>query len=162
MVITASEIQGMINMEGLIVMPFHPTHIGRIEMNRFDQHIADTLPDFQARLETIHHARTAWTIFYRREPALVMGMEYRFPTNYEAWLIPGTLSTQRGTLLSRGARRFFDKIGNRLNLRRMQIVVNVHNETAIRWAEFLKFKHEGRMSQYGPEGDDYHMYARTY
>jgi len=113
-------------------------------------------------LEALHQQKCAWTLFYEKEPALVMGLEYKFPAVYEAWLIPGEKCYEHGALLSRGARRFFDRIQTRLNLRRIQIVVNVHHETAIRWAEFLKFTREGRMTKYGPEGDDYYMYARIY
>ena len=145
-----------------MVLPFHTKHASQIEVNDFDSRIFNALPDLHTRFQILTEQRCGWTIFYRREPALIMGIEYKYPTNYEAWLVPGSIATQHGALLSRGARRFFNKIGNRLNLRRMQIVVNVHHETAIRWAEFLKFKREGLMSQYGPEGDDYYMYARIY
>lgn len=162
MVITAAAVQTMINMRGLIALPFHPTHMNRVVLNASDRRIFESLPDWDVRLKVLHETKTAWTLFYERQPALVMGLEYKFPTNYEAWLIPGPKSYEHPALLSRGARRFFDKIGERLNLRRMQIVVNVHHKDAIRWAEFLQFKREGRMIQYGPEGDDYYMYARTY
>ena len=160
--VTASEIQGMCNVPGLVVLPFQPKHMDRIIINDVDRRIFNSLPDMQARLQAITEQRCAWTLFYKYEPALVMGMEYKYPTNYEAWIVPSDVAIKHGTILSRGARRFFDKIGKRLNLRRMQIVVNVNHEAAIRWAEFLKFKREGLMSQYGPEGDDYYMYARIY
>ena len=149
-------------MKGLIALPFHPSHMDRVVLNNADRRIFESLPDWNTRLQLLHQTRTAWTLFYEREPALVMGLEYKFPTNYEAWLIPGEKAYEHGALLSRGARRFFDKIPNRLNLRRLQIVVNVHHEAAIRWAEFLKFEREGPMVKYGPEGDDYYMYARIY
>jgi len=160
--VTASEVQGMVEVPHIIALPFHPTHIKRIRLNKFDQEIFAQLPDLQTRLEFISEQRCAWTLFYNREPALVMGLEYKYETNYEAWLIPGIPCYEHGTLLSRGAKRFFDKIGSRLNLRRMQIVVNVHHKAAVRWAEFLRFNREGVMAKYGPEGADYYMYARTY
>jgi len=162
MVITAAEVQGMVNMDRLVALPFHPSHMHRVVQNPIDKQVFDSLPDLDHRLQHIHECRCAWTLFYKSEPALVMGLEYKFPTNYEAWIVPGKLSIEHGTLLSRGARRFFDKIGPKLGLRRMQIVVNVHHEDAVRWAKFLKFKREGVMTSYGPEGADYYMYARTY
>lgn len=160
--VTASEVQGMIGMERLIVMPFHPSHMDRIEPNDFDLAVFASLPNLQDRLQQIQQLRCAWTLFYKHQPALVMGLDHKWPTNYEAWIIPGKISLQHGTLLSRGARRFFDKIPVKLGLRRLQIVVNVEREAAVRWAEFLKFKREGVMAKYGPEGADYYMYARTY
>lgn len=162
MVITASEVQGMVNMQRLIALPFHPTHMDRVVQNPIDRQVFDSLPDLPQRLHHIQQSRCAWTLFYKSEPALVMGLEYKFPTCYEAWIVPGEVSIRHGALLSRGARRFFDKIGPKLGLLRMQIVVNVHHEAAVQWAEFLKFKREGVMAKYGPEGADYYMYARTY
>lgn len=160
--VTASEVQAMVNMPGLVAMPFHPTHLDRVQANDFDLAVFASLPDLSQRLEMIKEQRCAWTLFYKHQPALVMGLEYKWPTNYEAWIVPGKLSIEHGALLSRGARRFFDKIGPKLGLLRMQIVVNVEREAAVRWAEFLKFKREGVMAHYGPEGADYYMYARTY
>lgn len=162
MVITAAEVQGMVNMKGLVALPFHPSHMSRVVCNEQDRQVFDALPDFETRLQVMHQSRTAWTLFYKHQPALVMGLEYKWPTNYETWIVPGEVSLRHGALLSRGARRFFDKIPAKLGLLRLQIVVNVEHETAVRWAEFLKFKREGVMAKYGPEGADYYMYARTY
>ena len=162
MVITASERQGAIGINGLVVLPFHPSHMDRVVTNEQDRRAFDALPDLAQRLEMLRVNRCAWTMFYKHEPALVTGFEYKWPTNYEAWLVPGKVSLQHGALLSRGARRFFDKIPPKLGLLRLQIVVNVEHETAVQWAEFLKFKCEGVMTKYGPEGADYYMYARTY
>mgnify|MGYP003671506105 CR=1 FL=1 len=72
------------------------------------------------------------------------------------------LSVEHGTILTRAARRLFVKLGPHLNLRRLQIVVDVNREKAVQWADFLGFKREGVMKRYGPEGHDYYMYARIY
>lgn len=162
MVVTASEIHGMIALPGATVMPFHPSHVDRIGLNKFDQQIFSALPDLKTRLQLVHQQRCGWTVFYKGKPALVMGLEYKFPTNYEAWMLTGQVAKSNRFALTRGAKRFFDRIGPRLNLRRMQIVVNVHHKAAVQWAEFLGFALEGTMTNYGPEGSDYYMYARTY
>jgi hypothetical protein len=160
--VTASEVQSMINMERLVALPFHPSHMDRLQANNFDLAVFASLPDLPQRLALLQEQRCAWTLFYKHEPAVCMGLEYKWPTNYEAWLVPGKVSVEHGALLTRGAKRFFDNIGPKLDLLRMQIVVNVEREAAVRWAEFLKFEREGVMTKYGPEGADYYMYARTY
>lgn len=160
--VTASEIQRMINMRHLVILPFAPGHMNQIGLSRDDVQMFAAIPDFDDRLEHVAQQKTAWTIFYKGDPALVMGLEYKWDTNYEAWLVPGKLAIEHGSHLSRGARRFFDKIGAKLGLRRMQIVVCVDREKAVQWARFLKFEREGLMRSYGPEGKDYYMYARLY
>mgnify|MGYP005997854817 FL=1 len=160
--VTASEVQAMCNVRGVVALPFHPTHMDRVACNPVDRRVFDSLPDLDERLQFIAHHKCAWTLFYEDEPALVVGLEYKFPTCYEAWLVPGAKCYEHGTLLCRGAKRFFDKIGPKLGLLRLQIVVNVDHERAVRWADFLRFDREGVMAKYGPEGADYYMYARTY
>lgn len=160
--VTAAEIQKMINMRHLVVLPFVPEHMEQIGISGDDRNMFAAIPDMQERLEFVAQQKTAWTIFYKSQPALVMGLEYKWQTNYEAWLVPGKLSIEHGSLLSRGAKRFFDKIGSKLGLRRMQIVVCVDREKAVQWARFLRFEREGLMRCYGPEGKDYYMYARIY
>ena len=160
--VSAAEIQRMINMRNLVILPFVPEHMEQIQYSPQDMQMFAEIPDIGDRLQHVAQAKTAWTIFYQGKPALVMGLEYKWDTNYEAWLVPGRLSIEHGSHLSRGARRFFDKIGARLGLRRMQIVVCVDREKAVQWAKFLKFEREGLMRCYGPEGKDYYMYARLY
>jgi hypothetical protein len=160
--VTAQEMQELVGMRGLVFMPFSSNHLDRLQLNDPDIRVLRCFPDLDERLHFIESSKMAWTIFYDGKPALSYGFEYKWDGMLEAWLLPGRVSITHGTLLSRGSRRLFDKIGPHLNLRRLQIVVDVTREPAVRWAEFLKFKREGVMQKYGPEGNDYYMYARTY
>lgn len=160
--VTCDELTRMINMHDLIVLPFHPSHIDRVGPSADDIELFANIPNMEHRFQTVADNKTGWTMFYQMQPALCMGLELKWPTNAEAWLVPGKVAFEHGTLLCRGARRFFDKIGPHLGLLRMQIVVSVRRDYAIQWAKFLKFKEEGRMIAYGPDGSDYIMYARTY
>ncbi len=154
--------QMMVSMKGLIFLPFSSIHLESLNLGEVDIQLLDNIDSLQERILGLEQHRCAWTIFYNGKPALSYGFEWKFTGNMEAWILPGRLSIEHGTLLSRGARRLFDKIGPYLGLRRLQIVVDVEREAAVRWAEFLKFEREGVMKKYGPEGHDYYMYARTY
>ena len=160
--VTCDELTHMVNMRDLIVLPFHPSHINRVQPSDDDIELFSHIANMDERFETVAANKTGWTMFYKRQPALCFGLEHKFATNAEAWMVPGPLSIEHGTLLCRGARRFFDRIGPHLGLLRVQIVVSVRREYAIQWAKFLKFKEEGRMTAYGPDGSDYIMYARIY
>jgi len=154
--------QDMVNMDGLIFLPFSSSHLERIGLAKEDQVVFESLRDIDERLGSIEESGCAWTIFYQGNPALCYGFEYKWDGVIEAWLLPGSVSLRHGVLLSRGARRLFDKIGPYLGLHRLQIVVDVNREKAVQWARFLKFEREGLMRRYGPEGHDYYMYARLY
>lgn len=160
--VTASEVQGMVKVDGITVMPFHPSHMDRVVKTQREMEVFDAMPDFRQRLEVLRQNKTAWTFFYKYEPSIIMGIEHKWDTNAEIWMVTGNFAGKHGAILSRGAKRLIDQIGSRLDLLRLQAVVNVDHEKAVRWAEFLGFEREGLMSKYGPEGADYYMYSRTY
>ena len=45
-------------------------------------------------------------------------------------------------------------------LRRLQAVVQADWDEAVRFVEFLRFKREGLLRGYGPDGSDHYVYAR--
>lgn len=48
-----------------------------------------------------------------------------------------------------------------LCLHRSQITVKSADVKAVRWARALGFKNEGTLKNYGPDGSDFYMMART-
>ncbi len=46
-------------------------------------------------------------------------------------------------------------------LRRIEATTEVDFEEGCRWLELLGFQREGRMSKYGPDGEDHYLYAWT-
>lgn len=160
--VTAIEVTRMFGVRGAVALPFHPSHLSRLEVDRVAEAEFMSLDNLKHRAEEVAEAKIAWTVFHDLNPALCFGITPYWPGMAEAWMIPSQYALDRGLRLTRGARRFFDTIGPVLDLRRLQIVVCVDREKAVSWAEFLQFQREGLMRKYGPEGSDYYMYARTY
>lgn len=48
-----------------------------------------------------------------------------------------------------------------LKTRRTQVTIRAGYPFLIKWIELLGFEREGLMRKFGPEGDDYYLYARV-
>ena len=152
----------MLGNNELIVLPFNRTHIDRLHLSDDDMTLFETMGNPEDYFQAMQESDAAWTVFYKQNPIVSFGFEMKWQGNAEAWMLPGKTAINNPHILTRGARRFFDRIGPKLNLRRMQIVVSSERKHAIQWARFLKFREEGLMKAYGPDGFDYFMFARNY
>ena len=160
--VKASTLQWLVNSNDLLFLPFSTNHIERLNLGDVDVDLLEAQLNPQERLLSVEGRDCAWTAYYQGQPAMSFGFDYKWPGVIEVWMLPGKLAIEHGTILTRAARRLFVKLGPHLNLRRLQIVVDVNREKAVEWADFLGFKREGVMKRYGPEGHDYYMYARIY
>lgn len=156
------QVRELLGNNDLIVMPFHKSHIDRLSLSQDDLSLFEMMGNADEIFDGMQASDYAWTVFYRLQPIAAFGFKMLWPGNAEAWLLPGKGSIDNPHILTRSARRFFDRIGAKLNLRRMQIVVSTERKHAVQWARFLKFEEEGLMKAYGPEGYDYYMFARIY
>jgi len=78
----------------------------------------------------------------------------------EAWLIPSDVMPRYRLRVIKTLRRRIDEIIDADNLRRLQATVRADYDVAVRFIEFLGFKREGLMKNYGPGGADHYMYSR--
>lgn len=162
--VTYDQIQIALKNPRCLVLPFHKSHLQRLEL---DPHDIKTFNALGYELthhafQSVQEARTGFTIFYDMKPLLCFGIETKWPGCAEVWMLPGVHIGNIPLALGKGSRRLFNQLAAILHARRLQIVVNCNRPKAIRYAEFCGFKSEGRMAAFGPEGDDYFMYARLF
>lgn len=84
-----------------------------------------------------------------------------WPGMGEAWLIPSDKIKNYKLKMIKTLRQHMDKIIQEDNLVRLQASVREDFETAHRFIEFMGFKREGLMTNYGPDGANHFLYART-
>lgn len=80
----------------------------------------------------------------------------------DVWMIMGKEPLElHGKALFKYARVCLGILHNHFGVQRAQAAVQVEQEKWIRYAEALRFKVEGLMLKYGPDGKDYLMMSRT-
>ncbi len=79
----------------------------------------------------------------------------------EVWLAPSQLARRYPLALTQAAGRFLDQAWRELKLHRLQAGVLAQNRRACRWIELLGFAREGVMRKFGPQGQDFVLYAKV-
>ena len=88
------------------------------------------------------------------------GLVDMWPGVGEAWFIASQKIHKDARPFIRFARQIQSDVIEQNNLWRAQAVVKVGWDKALRFANFLGYKKEGIMQQYGPNRDDYYRVAK--
>ncbi len=101
--------------------------------------------------------RAEWyTVSYRGDPIMCGGLMKQWPGRYSLNAYMGKDAGRHMTFLTRGARRYLDKV-----VGRMEFTVRKDFPAGQRWARMLGFEVESPlMKQFGPEGEDHIGYVR--
>ena len=78
----------------------------------------------------------------------------------ECWFFGGELLRSRKLSVVKTLVSTLAEMVREQNIRRLQAVVHCEWDEAQRFVEFLKFKQEGLLEGYGPDGSDHYMYSR--
>ena len=81
---------------------------------------------------------------------------------YECWLIPASDLDTHTMKMHRTSIRFFEYTAKVLRAKRYQCYVFSGNVRAVRWIEMMVFKKEGLMKNFGPNQEDFFLYARYF
>lgn len=144
------------------IIPFHWTHPMHMDLRPFERDYFQLLPDYTDRLKMFASAPYSYTALYEGEMACCWGFTELWSGVAEGWLLTTPLVEINPISLTRGAIRVFNHVAIELKLHRLQLVVDERNDLAMHWANALKFKAEGRMMGYGPDGSNHVMFARNY
>ncbi len=79
-----------------------------------------------------------------------------------AWFITGKAGRERPIPLFRWAKRVIEGVARGRGLRRIDCEIKASNKTHIHFSVRLGFEIEGKMKNYGPDGSDYLLMARTW
>lgn len=143
-------------------IPFHWTHPYHMDLRPFERNYFKIMPDYAERLKVFAMQDYSYTALYDGEMACCFGFSPLWSGVAEGWMLTTPLVEINPISLTRGAIRVFAHVAIKMKLHRLQLVVDERNELAIHWANALKFKQEGRLQGYSPDGATHVMYARYY
>lgn len=157
--VTAQDVVGWC---GLRTVDFHPSHIYLMELTDYSRRFSQAVPDYTQSIWAQAQDNPAFTLFYNDKPFLSFGFYEIWPGVAEGWMVPSNRIERNPIVIGKAGRAVFYHIGPSMQLRRLQFMVRSSHLQAVRFAEFVKFQREATLKEYGPEGDDYHIYVRFY
>jgi hypothetical protein len=143
-------------------VPFHYGHLALMDLKSSARGVKESIPNYLQYMRDYTAGTPAFSVIHQGKVLLSFGFYPLWPGVSEGWMIPSNQLDRKAIALVKGSRTVFDKIGSVLQLRRLQFMVSSSNLQAIRFAEVLYFEREATLARYGPEGDDYYIYARFY
>ena len=143
-------------------IPFHWAHPHHMDLRPFEREHFDLVPNYDEQLKWNAMQPHSYTALYEGKMACCFGFNQLWSGVAEGWLLTTYLVESNPISLTRGAFRVFNHVASELQLHRLQLVVDGRNELAIRWANALRFKEEGCLVGYGPDGSNHYMFARQY
>lgn len=144
------------------VVPWQKHHLDICDLNKFDAYNLDHFEDYATYLSNFAQSGLAFSGLHNGEIFGMFGLWQLWPGVAEAWLIPSRHLGRKTIPFHRGALRFFAHAARKMQVKRLQFTVHSLNVPACVWAERCYFVREGTLSQYGPDGADYFMYARIF
>jgi len=145
---------------GQQLVPFQPEHLSHLELKGDELHFADLIPNYYQYILDNAIPELAWTGIRDGKPVLIFGLRPYWVGVAEVWMVPGRGIERNPIALIKGARQILAQIEQKYNMKRLQIAVRKHNDTAYNFAKSLYFTVESVMTKFGPDGDDYLMMTR--
>jgi hypothetical protein len=102
---------------------------------------------------------TAFTAVLCGDPIGAAGIAVIRPGHGEAWSLLSPMIKRLPVMLHKAASRLIPEVMTKHGLRRVQVTVNPEDPIAIRWAERLGFEREGKMRNFGDNGEDVLLYS---
>ena len=148
--------------DGYKVVDFSMVHYFLINLNPIHKEITAAHPDYKTWLASMVELGPAFTCLHEGHPIFCCGICHILPGVAEGWMLADISLPQHSRPFARRARAYYDRIGTDLGVRRLQFTVVARDVASIRFAEWLRFEHEGTLRAFAPNGENILMMSRLY
>jgi hypothetical protein len=149
-------------MSKIELVPFKGEHVSLMDLREWDKKFLAAAPDLAA-MSSNYFENNAMGFSVVLEEVIIGagGLVPIFKTNWEAWVFTTPLFEKYGVRIAVMARKLLDNFFKSSKVLRVQAPIDSKYPTAIRFAEAMGLWPEATLRRYGPEGQDFIMYARV-
>jgi hypothetical protein len=144
------------------IVPFESWHLGLIELREHDQRAVAFGDDLVARGNAYLRSGPAYTGLHEGRVVVVAGIVKLWMGVGGGWSLTSPLVEKFPVSFHRAVWRNILKSEENLCLHRLQITVQASHIVSQSWVERLGFQFEGVLKKYGPDGEDYLLFARVH
>ena len=142
------------------ILPFRERHLENVNIAQYESRYIESLAKGYHKT-TFNHDGLSYTYISDGEILCCFGVQLLWQGVGELWMMPSDNDDM--FLISHMSKisELIDIIIKDFSLNRLQIQVTVPNERTLCFVKSIGFEIEGTLKNYGPEGNDYFMLART-
>ena len=149
-------------MSKIQILPFKAYHVAQMDLREWDRKFLASAPDLaSASADYFEKNSMGFTGFAPEGIVGAGGLVKVFDTNWEAWVFTTPLFEKYGVRVGLLARKIVDNFFNSTSVLRIQAPIDSTHRHAMRFAEVMGLRREGILRKYGPEGQDFYMFARV-
>jgi len=144
------------------IIPFKSEHAQSILGLGMNEPALELRPEHHKYVVSMEEVGMSFTGTVNSIPIAAGGVNHLWDNVAEGWVIASKEIWNYPITCARAIKIRTDYLATNNKIKRIQTSVKSDCDKAIRFAEWLGFKREGLMKQYGPEGSDYYLYAKVY
>jgi hypothetical protein len=144
------------------IVPFESWHLGLIELREHDRRAVAFGDDLVARGNAYLRSGPSFTGIQKGRIVVIAGIVRLWTGVGGGWSLTSPLVEKLPVAFHRAVRRNILELEEKLCLHRLQITVQASHVVSQRWVERLGFRFEGVLKKYGPDGEDYLLFARVH
>lgn len=149
-------------MSKIEIVPFTKEHAKQILELGMNDVALELKPEHRKYVVDIEDVGMSFTGLLNNKPIAAGGICYLWDGVAEGWVLASRDIFKYPIFCAKTIKRRTDLLAKNNKLKRIQTAVKADSDTAIRFAEWLGFKREGLMKNYGPDGSDHYLYAKVY
>nr|BAR32406.1 putative acetyltransferase [uncultured Mediterranean phage uvMED] len=149
-------------MSKIEIVPFTKEHAKQILELGMNDVALELKPEHRKYVVDIEDVGMSFTGLLNNKPIAAGGICYLWDGVAEGWVLASRDIFKYPIFCAKTIKRRTDLLAKNNKLKRIQTAVKADSDTAIRFAEWLGFKREGLMKNYGPDGADHYLYAKVY
>lgn len=135
---------------------YKPEHLHELMAGRLNSGAPENIGYMKEYAEELQHPDWSYSVIHNGHLVLCCGIVPMWAGVGEVWFIASNLIHTHKIPFIRFARQKMMEVVEANSLIRVQGVVKVGWDTALRFSKFMGFETEGIMKKYGPEGADYY------
>lgn len=143
-------------MSALILIPYKPAHLSRLSLQPRQMFMGSFIRQ-DGYADMLAKVGPAYTGIADFQVVMCAGVHLELPGRGTAWCLLSEHA--RNHLL--GCTRAVEEFLSHCGVRRVQTYVETAFVQGHRWAGMLGFAREGTLRAWGPNGEDYDLYARV-
>jgi len=144
------------------IVPFTGEHAKQILELGMNDVALELKPEHRKYVVDVEDIGMSFTGLLNDKPIAAGGICYLWDGVAEGWVLASRDIFKYPIFCAKTIKRRTDLLAKNNKLKRIQTAVKADSDTAIRFAEWLGFKREGLMKNYGPDGADHYLYAKVY
>ena len=149
-------------MSKIEIVPFTGEHAKQILELGMNDVALELKPEHRKYVVDVEDVGMSFTGLLNNKPIAAGGICYLWDGVAEGWVLASRDIFKYPIFCAKTIKRRTDLLAKNNKLKRIQTAVKADSDTAIRFAEWLGFKREGLMKNYGPDGADHYLYAKVY